>query len=192
MAWTAADIPDQSGRSAVVTGATAGLGLRTAVELARKGAHVVMTARDPERGRRALERVRAAGPRAELAMLDLADLDSVERFAAQVAGDGLDVLVNNAGVMALPARQTTAQGFERHFGVNHLGHFALTARLLPELLRRPGSRVVTLSSLNHKGVRSLDFDDLQSERRYNKWTAYARSKLANCLFVLELDRRLRA
>jgi NAD(P)-dependent dehydrogenase (short-subunit alcohol dehydrogenase family) len=110
----------------------------------------------------------------------------------QTAGQGLDVLINNAGVMAIPHRETTAQGYERQFGTNHLGHFALTGRLLPALARRPGSRVVTASSNRHKGVNGIDFDDLQGERRYRPWRAYDQSKLANAMFVLELDRRLRA
>jgi len=194
-AWTTADIPDQSGRIAIVTGANAGLGYRVALELARKGARVILTARDPARGTAAVERLRAEvpGASAERGDLDLASLASVQRFAAAVLdrGEGLDLLVNNAGVMAIPDRQTTADGFERQLGTNHLGHFALTGRLLPALLRRPGSRVVTVSSNNHKLTRSMEFDDLQSERRYSAWNAYARSKLANAMFVLELDRRLR-
>jgi NAD(P)-dependent dehydrogenase (short-subunit alcohol dehydrogenase family) len=110
----------------------------------------------------------------------------------QTAGQGLDLLINNAGVMAIPHRETTAQGYERQFGTNHLGHFALTGRLLPALARRPGSRVVTVSSNRHKGVNGVDFDGLQGERRYRPWRAYDQSKLANAMFVLELDRRLRA
>jgi NAD(P)-dependent dehydrogenase (short-subunit alcohol dehydrogenase family) len=195
-AWTTDDIPDQSGRTAIVTGANAGLGYQTAVQLARVGALVLLAARDPGRGAAALERLRAEVPasRAELLLLDLADLGSVERFAAAFAarGEGLDLLVNNAGVMAVPHRETTAQGFERQFGTNYLGHFALTGRLLPALLQAPGSRVVTVSSNRHKQAHGIDFDDLQGERRYGPWRAYDQSKLANAMFVLELDRRLRA
>ncbi len=196
--WTVADIPAQSGRTAIVTGANAGLGYQIALQLARKGAHVLLTARDPGRGASALERLRAEvpGSRAEVLPLDLADLSSVERFAtaftARGQGGVLDLLVNNAGVMAVPQRETTAQGFERQFGTNHLGHFALTGRLLPTLVRAPGSRVVTVSSNRHKQAKGIDFDDLQGERRYAPWRAYDQSKLANAMFVLELDRRVRA
>jgi NAD(P)-dependent dehydrogenase (short-subunit alcohol dehydrogenase family) len=131
---------------------------------------------------------------AELAQLDLADLACVERFSAALLddGQGLDLLINNAGVMAIPHRETTAQGYERQFGINYLGHFALTGRLLPALARRPGGRVVTVSSNRHKLVNGIDFDDLQGERGYRPWRAYNQSKLANAMFVLELDRRLRA
>jgi NAD(P)-dependent dehydrogenase (short-subunit alcohol dehydrogenase family) len=194
--WTADDIPDLSGRTAIVTGANGGLGYQTALQLVSKGAHLVLAARDPARGAAALQRLRARvpGASAEVADLDLADLASVARFAAAVLarGDGLDLLVNNAGVMGIPRRETTAQGFERQFGTNHLGHFALTGRLLPALLRRPGSRVVTVSSNQHKRANGIDFDDLQGERHYEPYGAYAQSKLANAMFVLELDRRLRA
>ncbi len=194
--WTADDIPDQSGRTAIVTGANAGLGYQVAVQLARKGAFVLLAARDPGRGAAALERLRGQAPasRAELVQLDLADLTSVRRFATAFAanGQGLDLLVNNAGVMAVPHRETTAQGFERQFGTNHLGHFALTGQLLPALLRAPGSRVVTVSSNRHKQAKGIDFADLQGEHHYAPWRAYDQSKLANAMFVLELDRRLRA
>jgi NAD(P)-dependent dehydrogenase (short-subunit alcohol dehydrogenase family) len=194
--WTAADIPDQSGKTAIVTGANAGLGYQTSLELARRGAHVVLATRDPGRGAAAVERIRAEVPAgsAELLPLDLADLSSVERFATAFAarGDGLDLLVNNAGVMAVPQRESTAQGFERQFGTNHLGHFALTGRLLPILLQASGSRVVTVSSNRHKQASGIDFGDLQGENRYGPWRAYDQSKLANAMFVLEFDRRLRA
>jgi NAD(P)-dependent dehydrogenase (short-subunit alcohol dehydrogenase family) len=194
--WTADDIPDQSGRTVLVTGGNSGLGYETVLRLARKGARVLLAARDRGRGTAALERLGAEAPgnQAELAQIDLADLTSVERFAAGflASGEGLDLLINNAGVMAIPHRETTAQGYERQFGTNHLGHFALTGRLLPALARRPGSRVVTVSSNRHKSAKGIDFDDLQAEHGYRPWGAYDQSKLANAMFVLELDRRLRA
>ena len=188
--WSERDIPDLTGKRAVVTGATSGLGVETARSLAAHGASVVMTARDPDRGQAALRRVRGAVPDADVivAPLDLADLDSVRSFAA--VQPPLDILVNNAGVMALPTREVTLDGFERQVGTNHLGHFALTALLLPGLLGRTGSRVVTVSSIVHwTGVMSID--DLLSERQYDPWQAYARSKLANLLFARELDRLVR-
>src|SRR2546430_529388 len=194
--WTSDDIPDQSGKTVLVTGGNSGLGYQTVLRLARKGARVLLAARDRARGTAALERLGAEAPgsQAELAQIDLADLTSVERFAAGflAGGEGLDLLISNAGVMAIPQRETTAQGYERQFGTNHLGHFALTGRLLPALAQRPGSRVVTVSSNQHKRAKRIDFDDLQAEHGYRPWGAYAQSKLANAMFVLELDRRLRA
>jgi NAD(P)-dependent dehydrogenase (short-subunit alcohol dehydrogenase family) len=194
MPWTAADIPDQTGRTAVVTGANSGLGYHTALELARHGAHVVLACRDADRGADALRRLAAAAPDAsvELGVLDLADLASVRRFAETHTAErgGPDLLVNNAGVMALPLRRTV-DGFEMQFGTNHLGHFALTGLLLPGLLARPGARVVTVSSAMHR-VGQIDFDNLNAERAYHRWRAYGQSKLANLLFTLELQRRLEA
>jgi len=195
MSWTAADIPDQSGRTAVVTGATSGLGLATATELARRGAHVVLTARGGGRGERALAHLRAAVPAAsaEVAELDLTRLESVRSFAARAADryPELDLLVNNAGVMATPLERT-ADGFELQTGTNHLGHFALTGRLLPLLLAAPAARVVTVSSSGHRPGRIV-LDDLNWQRRpYRRWPAYFQSKLANLLFALELQRRLAA
>ena len=187
--WTAADIPDQHGRLAVVTGGTSGLGLETAVALAGHGARVVLTARDAGRGRAALAAVRERVPDAdvEVGELDLARLDSVRAFAATL--DRLDLLVNNAGVMFMPAGRT-ADGFETTFGTNHLGHFALTGLLLPLLGRAAGSRVVTVASTGHRPGRIV-LDDLNWERRrYRRYQAYFQSKLANVLFALELDRRL--
>ncbi|GAB3967921.1 oxidoreductase [Actinoallomurus acanthiterrae] len=187
--WTTDEIPDLAGRRAVVTGANSGLGLCTALELARHGATVVLACRSAERGRAALDRIQAAAPGCDVVLgsLDLADLASVRAFAAEHGTTGLDLLVNNAGVMALP-RRTTADGFELQFGTNHLGHFALTGLLLPALLDRPGARVVTVTSMMH-WLGSLDFDNLDGESRYGKWAAYCQSKLANLVFAKELDRR---
>ena len=193
--WEPDRIPDQTGRVAIVTGANSGLGLVTARELARKGALVVLACRNMEKGRAALTEVAAAatGPAPELEELDLADLSSVRSFAERFSKnhDGLDLLINNAGVMASPRRHT-ADGFELHLGTNHLGHFALTNLLLPLMEGHEDARVVTLSSNVHKTVRGIAFDNLNGDRRYFRWNAYGQSKLANLLFALELDRRLRA
>ena len=190
--WTAEDIPDQSGRTAIVTGANSGLGLVTARELARANATVVMTCRDPGRGERARAEVMASAPGAEVALerLDLAALASVREFAGKVTRERgrIDTLVNNAGVMG-PPRGETADRFELQFGTNHLGHFALTGLLLDPLLAAPAGRVVTVTSPMHR-VGRIDFDDLQRERRYNRWLAYGQSKLANLLFARELQARL--
>ncbi|HET8821427.1 MAG TPA: oxidoreductase [Thermoleophilaceae bacterium] len=192
--WDASRIPGQTGRVAVVTGANSGLGLVTARELARAGAQVVLACRNLEKGRAALADVgrAATGPAPELEELDLASLDSVRAFAERFRSkhDRLDLLVNNAGVMA-PPRRRTADGFELQFGTNHLGHFALTGLLLPAMEGREDARVVTLSSNAHKFGR-IAFDNLSGDRRYFRWRAYGQSKLANLLFALELDRRLRA
>ena len=193
--WTADDLPDLTGRTAIVTGANSGIGLATTRELAAHGANVTLAVRDASRGDVAARSITDAHPDAhvEVAVLDLADLASVASFAAawsQSHPSGLDLLVNNAGVMAIP-RQRTADGFERQFGTNHLGHFALTGRLLPALVARPRSRVVTVSSGAHR-FGQMDFDDLMGERRYNAWRAYGQSKLANLLFTAELQRRLDA
>jgi NAD(P)-dependent dehydrogenase (short-subunit alcohol dehydrogenase family) len=193
--WAAADMPGQSGRTALVTGANSGIGFQAALELARHGAVVLLACRDAGRGRDASDAIvrQVPGVVVEPVALDLADLDSVARLAGRLAGrdEGLDLLVNNAGVMAVPRRQVTAQGFELQFGTNHLGHFALTMRLLPALLGRRGSRVVTVSSIMHR-FGSIRLDDLQGEHGYSRWRAYSQSKLANALFTVELDRRLRA
>jgi NAD(P)-dependent dehydrogenase (short-subunit alcohol dehydrogenase family) len=192
--WTAERIPDQSGRTAVVTGANSGLGLVTARELARRGAAVVLACRNLEKGEAARKEIEAQAPGAQLELeeLDLASLDSVREFADRFkAGhQGLDLLINNAGVMATP-RRSTADGFELQFGTNHLGHFALTGLLIGEMEGREDARVVTLSSTAHKFGR-IAFDNLRGDRRYFRWRAYGQSKLANLLFALELDRRLRA
>ncbi|MCC6640258.1 MAG: SDR family oxidoreductase [Deltaproteobacteria bacterium] len=192
--WTAADLPDLSGRVFVVTGGNSGIGLETARELARKGGHVVIGCRDEARAVHAMGEIRASAPHAavESLPLDLADLASVRTFAETLGKRHarLDVLCNNAGVMALPYRKTT-DGFEMQIGTNHLGHFALTGLLLRLLLATPGARVVTIASGAHRYGR-ICFDDLQSERRYGKWRAYAQSKLANLLFGFELARRMDA
>jgi NAD(P)-dependent dehydrogenase (short-subunit alcohol dehydrogenase family) len=192
--WSAADIPDQTGRTVLVTGANSGLGLQTATVLAERGATVLMACRDPQRGRAALDRVRSGsnGACTTLVHLDLADLSSIRKAVDEVrtiTGNRLDVLVNNAGVMAAPHRRTV-DGFELQIGTNHLGHAALTWLLGPAL--GPGARVVTVSSLAHRAG-WLDPDDLSFEqRRYNPAMAYSASKLANLLFTFELDRRARA
>ncbi|WEH41921.1 oxidoreductase [Streptomyces sp. AM 2-1-1] len=188
--WNTRDIPDQSGRTAVVTGANSGLGLVTARELARRGARVLLACRDDERGEGAADRIRRAVPGADVAFvpLDLADLSSVREFAASHAPDRIDLLVNNAGVMALPYGRT-ADGFETQFGVNHLGHYALTGLLLPALRAAGKARVVTVSSMLH-ALADIDMGDLNSERRYRRWIAYGASKTANLLFVHELARLL--
>ncbi|MFI6450044.1 oxidoreductase [Streptosporangium amethystogenes] len=192
--WTADDIPDQTGRTFIVTGANSGLGLETTRAVAGRGARVIMAVRNLDKGRQALDELRAEQPQAALDLrhLDLSDLDSVRSFAETVIADGtpVDVLVNNAGIMMCP-RTLTKQGFEQQFGTNHLGHFALTGLLLGTLKGGPGPRVVTVSSMLHKGG-SMNFDDLAGERSYSPNAAYRQSKLANVLFAVELDRRLRA
>jgi protochlorophyllide reductase len=181
--WTEADIPDQTGRTVLVTGANSGLGLRTAQVLAARGAHVIMGCRSVQRGQAAR---RAVAGSAEVLELDLADLSSVRAAADKV--DQLDVLINNAGIMAVPNGRTV-DGFERQFGTNHLGHAALTWLLLPALRKRPGARVVTVASLAHQYGR-IDFDDPNWERRpYSYRGSYGQSKLANILFARELERR---
>ena len=190
--WTAADIPDQQGRTVLVTGATSGLGLRSAEALAASGARVLLAGRQPSKLTDAVEQVRrvASGAAPEGVALDLTDLRSVRAAAEDVGGrvEGLDVLMNNAGVMAVP-KAVTVDGFESQLGTNHLGHVALTAQLLPALLRAPAPRVVTTSSVAHRTGR-MRWDDLQWERgRYSRWAAYGQSKLANLLFAFELDRR---
>lgn len=192
MAWSTADIPDQRGRVALVTGANSGLGLETARALVNRGSTVLLACRQAERAEAAREQLapEATGS-LEILPLDLADLASVAAAAAEVGRrwPRLDLLINNAGVMALP-RQLSADGYERQFATNHLGHFALSLALLPQLRDTPGSRVVTVTSgAQHFG--RLAFDDLQGEVRYDRWRAYAQSKLANTLFALELQERLR-
>jgi NAD(P)-dependent dehydrogenase (short-subunit alcohol dehydrogenase family) len=192
--WTADRLPALRGRTAVVTGATGGIGGPVARELARAGALVVIAARDPERGEARAREIRAAVPAAQLEVrrIDLASLAAVRTFAESFvdAHEGPDMLVNCAGVMAVP-EQRTEDGFELQFGVNHLGHFALTALLMEGMKARVGARVVTVSSLNHQWGR-IDWDDPQQTHGYRAWRAYNQSKLANLLFAFELDRRLRA
>ena len=193
--WTTESMADQTGRTVIVTGANSGLGFEATKALAERGAHVVMGCRSTDRGEQARETIREEFPAASLSVreLDLADLSSVRSFAETFTEEysSLDVLCNNAGVMAIP-RQETADGFEMQFGVNHLGHFALTGHLLDTLESTSGeTRVVTHSSGVHERGR-IDFDDLHWEDTYDKWGAYAQSKLANLLFAYELDRRLEA
>jgi protochlorophyllide reductase len=190
--WTAADIPDQTGRTVLVTGASSGLGLHVASALAAARARVLLACRDAERGKAAMQTVWAQTPGAdlELVLLDLASLESVRVAAASLADrdERIDVLVNNAGVMAPPLRRT-AEGFEEQIGVNHLGHFALTGLLLDRMTESSAPRVTTVSSGLHRNGR-IDLDDLLWERRrYRAWAAYGQSKLANLLFTLELTRR---
>ena len=194
MAWNRTGMGDLSGRTALVTGANSGLGLESSRALAAAGARVLLACRDEERARTAEATVagEATGPAPEVVRLDLADLDSVAAAAEDVAGrvERLDILLNNAGVMAIPLRRT-AQGHEAQFGTNHLGHFALTGRLLPVLLAAGQPRVVTTSSFMHQLGR-MRWADLDWQRGYRKWEAYGQSKLANLLFSFELDRRARA
>ena len=191
--WTTADIPDQTGRTAIITGANTGLGYETAVALAGQGARVVLAVRNLDKGKQAATRIAEAHPGAtvELQELDLTSLASIRAAAEQLRADHdrIDLLINNAGVMWTP-KSTTADGFELQFGTNHLGHFALTGLLLDRLLPVPGSRVVTVSSIGHRLRAAIHFDDLQWEHSYNRVGAYGQSKLANLLFTYELQRRL--
>jgi NAD(P)-dependent dehydrogenase (short-subunit alcohol dehydrogenase family) len=198
--WTLADIPSQAGKRILITGANSGIGYYAALTLARKGAHVVMACRDRRKGEAALARLmsEAPGTGTELAILDLASLDSVREFAAREleSGHPIDVLINNAGVMAPPKRKQTVNGFELQFGTNVVGHFALTGLLLPalELAATQSSeapRIVTIASIAHKRGR-LNFDDLQYKQGYAPMKTYQQSKLANLMLALEMDRRLRA
>jgi NAD(P)-dependent dehydrogenase (short-subunit alcohol dehydrogenase family) len=193
-AWTAQDIPDLFGLTAVVTGASSGIGEEAALALAAHGAHVVLAVRDEARGDATAARIRArhAGAKLEVRLVDMANLASVAAFADRALGDlpKIDILLNNAGLGLQNTRAVTVDGFERQFGTNHLGHFALTGRLMPALLAAPAPRVVTIASIAHRRGR-IDFDDLQTERPYNGRKAYGQSKLANLMFALELDRRAR-
>ena len=192
--WTEADVPDQSGRTAVITGGNSGIGFEAARVLARRGARLFLGCRDQGKARDAIARIRATAPGAEVRVipLDLASLRSVRVAAAQIrsACEGIDLLINNAGVM-MPPYGVTTDGFELQFGINHLGHFALTGLLLGRLAGLPGARVVTVSSNNHRAGR-INFDDLQSQHGYRRIAGYGQSKLANLMFTYELQRRLAA
>ncbi|MCE7080370.1 SDR family NAD(P)-dependent oxidoreductase [Streptomyces sp. ST2-7A] len=191
--WSEGDVPAQDGRVAVITGANTGIGFETARVLAERGATVVLAVRDTEKGERAAERIAETAPATKVAVreLDLASLDSVRAAAERLRGEypRIDLLINNAGVMYIP-RGSTRDGFELHFGTNHLGHFALTGLLLDRLLPVPGSRVVTISSMAHRFRSGIDFEDPHAERSYDRISAYGRSKLANLLFTRELQSRL--
>ncbi|MEK6426181.1 MAG: oxidoreductase [Burkholderia gladioli] len=193
MNWSVRDIPSQRGTFAVVTGATGGIGYETALALAGAGARVLLAGRDDAKGEAALRAIRAAHPGAEVAYrhVDLASLDAVRGFAAELMARDpvLDLLVDNAGVMAPPVRHVTADGFELQFGTNYLSHFALTGLLLPALRAAPAPRVTIVSSVAHRLRAAIHFDDLQWARRYAPWPAYAQSKLAILLFAFELQRR---
>ncbi len=193
--WKTGLIPDLSGKQAIVTGASSGLGLETAKALAAKGASVVLAVRDLGRGEAAAAKIRGGQADAKLtvSMLDLASLACVRDFSERMADTlaRLDILINNAGLGLQDKRGVTADGFERQFGTNHLGHFALTGHLIPVLLRAPGPRVVTIASIAHRRG-AIDFNDLQTERPYSGRRAYGQSKIANLMFALELDRRARA
>lgn len=189
--WTAKDIPNQDGRFAIVTG-TGGIGFETALALARARAEVVLAGRNAEKGNASVDRIRASVPGARIAFerLDLASLGSVAAFAEKMLGtrDGLNLLVNNAGIMVPPTRKATEDGFELQLGTNHLGHFALTAQLLPLLRQRKASRVVSVSSVAARAGK-IDFDDLNAERVYRPMPVYSQSKLACLMFAFELQRR---
>jgi NAD(P)-dependent dehydrogenase (short-subunit alcohol dehydrogenase family) len=198
--WTDSEIPPQTGRRALITGANSGIGYYTALDLARKGAHVLLGCRNQEKGDAALAHLKAEVPRAnaEIVLLDLASLESIRRVAEaeDALGIPLDLLINNAGVMAPKQRQETVDGFELQFGTNVVGHFALTALLMPTLERAaaggfPRPRVVTIASIAHKEGR-LNFDDLQSAKSYSPMGAYRQSKLGDLMFAMELARRLHA
>src|SRR5690349_11515084 len=191
--WTTTDIPDQTGRTAVITGSNTGLGFETAAALAAKGAHVVLAVRNVDKGNDAAARIGEQTPGASVAVtpLDLTSLDSIRAAAEALRSqhDTIDLLINNAGVMMTP-KSTTKDGFELQFGTNHLGHFAFTGLLLDRLLAVAGSRVVTVSSVGHRIMADIHFDDLQWEHSYNRVAAYGQAKLANLLFTYELQRRL--
>ncbi len=191
--WTTADIPDQTGRAAVITGANTGLGYETAAALAAKGAHVVLAVRNLEKGKAAADLIARRTPGASVALqeLDLTSLESIRNAADELRSkhDQIDLLINNAGVMMTP-KSHTKDGFELQFGTNHLGHFALTNLLLDRVLAVPGSRIITVSSQGHRFARGIRFDDLQWDRDYGRVRAYGQAKLANLMFSYELQRRL--
>ncbi len=191
MTWKSSAIQDLTGKTVVITGSNSGLGLASSHALAAKGAHVIMTARDEQRGWAAKAKVEHAIPGAsvEVRRLDTSSLDSVRAFANEFSGP-LDILINNAGIMAIPFSQSV-DGYEMHLATNHLGHFALTASLLESLKAAPSARVVTISSVAAKQT-AMSFDDITTDAGYEKWSAYARSKLANLLFTYELHRKLQS
>ncbi|BDX34558.1 short-chain dehydrogenase [Mycobacterium antarcticum] len=193
--WTAAEVPDQTGRVAIVTGSNTGLGYETALVLATRGARVVLAVRDTEKGNAAAARLVGKVPRADVTVhaLDVGSLQSIRTAAAELKSTypRIDLLINNAGVM-YPPKQLTADGFELQFGTNHLGAFALTGLLLENMLQVEGSRVVAVASIAHRIQAAIHFDDLQWERGYNRVAAYGQSKLSNLLFTYELNRRLAA
>lgn len=193
--WTVKDIPPQLGRIAVITGATSGIGYEAAKALAGAGARVIIASRNERKGAQVLAEIRAATPGADVSFepLDLSSLVSVARAATRIAASApkIDLLINNAGVMAIPDRHETEDGFEMQMGANYIGHFALNMRLLPNLLAAKNPRVVTVSSLAHRSGK-INFDDLQWEESYSAWRAYCQSKLATLMFSLELDRIARA
>jgi NAD(P)-dependent dehydrogenase (short-subunit alcohol dehydrogenase family) len=188
--WTTADIKPQNGKLAIVTGATGGIGFECALALAVAGAEVMVAARNPDKGAAALSKIAEAGAQARFELIDLASLASINDFAERILKEGkpVHILINNAAVMSLPQRHSTADGFELQFGTNHLSHFALTARLLPLLLKADKAVVTTVSSLAHRRG-TINFEDLQSEQKYGPWAAYQQSKLANMLFAFGLQRR---
>jgi NAD(P)-dependent dehydrogenase (short-subunit alcohol dehydrogenase family) len=193
--WTAADVPDQTGRTVIITGANTGIGFEAALVLAGKGARVVLAVRNAGKGQKAIDAIARKHPGADVTLqeLDLSSLGSVRKAtdALRAAHPRIDLLINNAGVM-YPPKQVTRDGFELQFGTNHLGHFAFTGLLLDNLLEVPGSRVVTVASIAHNIRAGIHFDDLQWERSYNRVAAYGQSKLANLMFTYELQRRLAA
>ncbi|MET4538389.1 NAD(P)-dependent dehydrogenase (short-subunit alcohol dehydrogenase family) [Arthrobacter bambusae] len=193
MLWTADDMPSQKGRTAVVTGSNTGLGFATASALAARGASVILAIRNVDAGSKAAERIRQASPgaRIEVYQLDLGSLASIFKAAQRIRAKNprIDLLINNAGIMNTP-KGTTVDGVERQFGINHLGHFALTGLLIENMLAVPASRVVTVSALAHQMARGIDFDDLQRESSYAPMRVYSQSKLMNILFTYELQRRL--
>ena len=193
MGWSESDIPAQDGRIAIITGANSGIGFHSALSLAKKGAHVVLACRNPEKADAAMAQIRTECPEAQCTFmkLDVAQPSSVRAFAEEALSSlpKIDLLINNAGVMS-PSRTITKEGFELHFATNHLGHFALTGLLLERVLDTANSRVITVSSLAHN-IGFINFDDLHRERFYFGWSAYGQSKMANLLFAFELDRKLR-
>lgn len=198
--WTSDYIPSQQGKTILITGGNSGIGLEAAKVLCRKGAHVIITVRNLDKGKEAIKAVKKENPNAqlELMILNLADFHSIQKFSDDFHSkySHINVLINNAGIMAPPKREMTEQGFEAQFGVNHLGHFLLTGLLLDIIKNTPGSRIVIQSSLAHKlkqyGGANINFNDLHWEKSYNKDHAYGQSKLANLMFAYELDRRLKS